>query len=154
MATTIAAGTVTVKITETVSLNGSTYDATNILTIPSINEVSQRIVNLPGQTLIELFEFSGIQPGRGKFLKSDVQYLRITNLDDTNSLAVNTLGASSNNWILVTPGRSFMLGAVSATMEADDDTVVATPVLQDIDELWVHGSSVDAIDLEFFVALT
>jgi hypothetical protein len=154
MATTIAAGTVTVKITETVSLNGSTYDATNVLTIPNVNEVSQRIVNLPGQTLIELFEFSGIQPGRGKFLKSDVQYLRITNLDDTNSIAVNTLSSSSNNWTLVTPSRSFILGAVSATMEADSDIIIHTPVLQDIDYIWVHGSSVDVIDLEFFVALT
>lgn len=153
MASTLAAGTVTVKITETVSLNGTTYDATNILTVPSINEISQRIVNVPGQTVVELFEFAS-EPGRGKFIKDDVQYLRITNLDDTHSIAVNTESAISNNWTLVTPGRSFLLGSIVGTMEADDDTVIAVPVLEDILRVWVFGPFDATIDIEFFVALT
>ena len=43
MASTITAGTLTVKITENVSLNSTNYDSINTLTIPSINEVNQRI---------------------------------------------------------------------------------------------------------------
>ena len=48
MASTITSGTVTVSITETVSLNSTAYDAINTLTIANINEVSQRIITIPG----------------------------------------------------------------------------------------------------------
>ena len=39
MASTITAGTLTVKLTETIALNGTNMDATNTLTVNSINEI-------------------------------------------------------------------------------------------------------------------
>ena len=42
MSSTITPATLTVKITETISLNGSAQGATNTLTIASINEIFKR----------------------------------------------------------------------------------------------------------------
>ena len=46
MASTISSATLTVTVTESISLNGSTMGATNTLTIGSINEINQRIVTV------------------------------------------------------------------------------------------------------------
>ena len=78
MASTITAGTLTVKLTESVSLNGSDMGATNTLTVASINEVSQRIVTIDASNVRTLFEF-GTVIGRGKFISTNVKYIRITN---------------------------------------------------------------------------
>ena len=51
MASTITAGTLTVKLTETIALNGTNMDATNTLTVNAINEINQRIVTIPPQAV-------------------------------------------------------------------------------------------------------
>ena len=153
MASTITSGTVTVSITETVSLNSTAYDAINTLTIANINEVSQRIITIPGQTVTELLEFAA-GPGRGKFVSSNIQYIRITNLDDANSLAVNTQSSASNNFQLVTPGRSWMIGSVDASIMATGSTVLPAYTGQDIEKIYIWGTEVPSVDIEFFIALT
>ena len=134
MASTVSNGTVTVKITESVSLNGSTYDATNVLAIPAVNEISQRIMTLPGQTLVELAEFDSANTGRGRFVRADVQYMRITNLDDTNAVAIATLaGAGGYCWQLLSPGRSWILATPNISFEASTIPIVSTPTLHNVD---------------------
>jgi hypothetical protein len=51
MATTITPATLTVSITESVSLNNKTYGNTNTLTIANVNEVDERIVTVPTSEL-------------------------------------------------------------------------------------------------------
>ena len=147
MATTIASGTLTVKLTESVSLNGSDMGATNTLT----NEVNQRIVTLDSGNVRALFEF-GTVVAPGKFISANVKYLRITNKDDTNGVSLNLESASSNCWIVILAGRSFILSASTAGIEADDDTTIAAPTLQDITKISAH--SANTIDLDCYVALT
>ena len=55
MTTTITASTLTVKITESVSLNGKDQGGTNSVSIASIATVNKRIVNIPtgGATIWE-----------------------------------------------------------------------------------------------------
>ena len=50
MATTINSATLTVTITEDISLNNSQQGGTNILSISSINEVFKRIVTCPANS--------------------------------------------------------------------------------------------------------
>ena len=153
MATTISPGTVTVKITETVSLNGSTYDATNILAIPSVNEVSQRILTIAGQQITEVAEFGSVT-GRGKYIRANVQYMRLTNLDDTNSVAIATLSSTGYCWQLLSPGRSWMLAQTLSAFEVSPVPTVGTPTLYDINMIYARGSSIDQIDLELFICST
>jgi hypothetical protein len=156
MASTITSGTVTVKITETVSLNSTNYDSINTLTIPNVNEISQRIVTIPPQSITELFKFSTtIAPG--EFLKTTVQYLRITNKDDTNPVALNIKSTLSNTWVRVPAGRSFIIGSSTASMESIATGTVAVPTLEDIDVISAYGPTageVNTVDVECYVALT
>ena len=46
MASTISAATLTVSVTESITLNGSNMGATNTKTISGVNEISQRIISL------------------------------------------------------------------------------------------------------------
>ena len=152
MASTITAGTLTVKLTESVSSNGSDMGATNTLTVASINEVSQRIVTIDASNVRTLFEF-GTVIGRGKFISTNVKYIRITNKDDTNPVSLNIESASSNCWVTVTAGSSWWMSATTGAMEADDDTTVVAPVFQDITKISGHGVT-NAIDVDCYVALT
>ena len=151
MASTITAGSLTVKVTEAVTLNGSDMGATNTFTVASINEINQRIVSLDSSAVRTLFEF-GATIGSGTFVRTNVQYIRITNKDDTNGVSLNIESASSNNWTQLRAGQSFLLSTASGLMEADDDTTIAAPTLQDLVKVSAH--SANAIDLDCYIALT
>ena len=98
MASTITAATLTVTLTESITLNGSSQGATNTLSIGSINEVSKRIVTAT-TTEAGLLGFLSALSGVGVTANKvgymagilddgDVRYIRITNLDDTNFISL------------------------------------------------------------------
>ncbi len=151
MASTITSASLTVTITESITLNGSNMGATNTLTVASINEINQRIVSLDATNVRTLFEF-GSAIGSGTYIAANVKYIRITNKDDTNPVSINIESASSNCWETVTAGSSWILSAVSSAVEADDDTTVVAPVFQDITKISAYGGN--AVDLDCYIALT
>ena len=152
MASTITAGTLTVKLTETIALNGTNMDATNSLTVNSINEINQRIVSIPPQDIRILYEF-GTVIGPGKFIYADVQYLRITNKDDTNPISVNLCTASTNQWVSVTAGQSF-ISSLNGSVGVASGTVGGA-ALADITKVTVQNPSLTvAVDIDCYVALT
>ena len=150
MATTISSGTLTVTVTESISLNGSTMDASNVLTVGSITEISQRIVSIDATNIRTLFEF-GTVVGSGKFVLANVQYIRITNKDDTNTVDINVASAASNNWTVVSAGQSFMMSAQDGLQGVASGTVVV-PVMADL--VSISGYSANAIDLDCYIATT
>tara|TARA_B100000749_G_C18024960_1_gene300868 strand:+ start:33 stop:488 length:456 start_codon:yes stop_codon:yes gene_type:complete len=151
MASTIASGTLTVKLTESISLNGSDMGATNTLTVAAINEINQRIVTVDAGNVRTLFNFGGTIAA-GEFVRANVKYIRITNKDDTNAVSLNIRGGASNCWVDVLAGGSFILTTAATMMEGDDDTTVAVPVLQDLHIISAY--SANAIDLDCYMALT
>ena len=86
MTTTLTAATLTVTLTEAVSLNGYDQGSKNTLTIASVNEVNKRIVTVPTSE-IEVVAISTANAS-GTFIEGDVRYIRITNLDDTNHVTL------------------------------------------------------------------
>ena len=80
MASTISAATMTVKIIETISLNGKDQGAINTQTIASINEVSKRILTITTNESV-IATFSGAVASAGHFNDSAVRYIRFTNKD-------------------------------------------------------------------------
>jgi len=150
MASTITSGTLTVTVTESISLNGSTMGASNVLTVGSIAEISQRIVSLDATNVRTLFDF-GTVVGSGKFILANVQYIRITNKDDTNTVDINVASAASNNWTVVAAGQSFMMSAQDGLQGVASGTV-GVPVMADL--VSISGYSANAIDLDCYIALT
>ena len=128
MATTIVAATLTVTLTEAISLNGSAQGATNIQTVASINEISKRILTITTNEAT-IATFSGAVGSAGHFNDSFVRYMRFTNLDDTNFLTL-TFTNDDNDEVAIKldAGNSFMwfadnsggmVDVMNATQNAD-----------------------------------
>jgi len=151
MTSTISAGTLTVTVSESISLNGSTMDATNSLTIGSINEISQRIVTVDVGALRTLFEF-GTVIAPGKFIVANVKYIRITNKDDNAVAGINLASAASNCWVAINPMQTLMMSAQSG-LEGVASAVVGVPALADLTKITGFNQLLP-FDLDCYIALT
>jgi len=158
MATTITAATLTVTITEEISLNGQDKGSTNTLTVASVTAVSQRIVEVP-QTEINLLSFQATNPGAGTFDRADVRYIRLTNKDDTNYVVLVFTDGGSTEFILkLDAGKSFIWGCdndggVVDNMLASGSaiTVSSTAMSGDLATISAIANTANC-DLEIFVA--
>ena len=108
MASTITAATMTVTLTEDVTLNGYDQGAKNTITIDNIAEVSKRILTITTNEAT-IATMSGAVASSGHFNDSFVRYMRFTNLDDTNFLTL-TFTNDDNDEVAIKldAGNSFM----------------------------------------------
>ena len=154
MASTITSATLTVTLTESISLNGSNQGATNTLSIGSINEVSKRIVT--ATTTEATILAMGTAVAAGQFIKSDVRYIRITNLDDTNHVVLTCKNENDDEFaVKLDKGQSFiynadLTGGVVDTMDAIDGTGLSLS-LGDLVNITADADT-EPCDLELFVA--
>ena len=157
MATTIVAATLTVTLTEAISLNGSAQGATNIQTVASINEISKRILTITTNEAT-IATFSGAVGSAGHFNDSFVRYMRFTNLDDTNFLTL-TFTNDDNDEVAIKldAGNSFMwfadnsggmVDVMNATQNADAASDTALGSLTTIQA----DANTGNCDLEMLVA--
>ena len=156
MATTISAATLTVTLTESITLNGQDKGATNSLEIASVTEVSQRIVNVPTSEVVVLA--MGTAVAAGQFIESTVRYIRITNKDDTNHVTLTFRNENSNECIhLLDAGHTFIYGGdnsggVVNTHDADATAINrGVNVMGDLVNITALADTA-ACDLELFVA--
>ena len=90
MASTISSANLKVKITEEVILNGKDQGGTTELTIASIKDVSKRIVTIAADDDATVLVFKSTTASADNALDKDtVKYIRITNLDDSNSVNIS-----------------------------------------------------------------
>jgi len=154
MASTVSAATMTVKITEEISLNGTEQGSTNTLKLKEINEISKRIVTVPTSE-VEIVAMSTVVSS-GTFLEGNVRYIRITNLDDTNHVTLTFKNESDDEFaVKLDYGQSFIYngdlsGGVVDTMDAIDGTGL-TLSLADLVNITALANTA-ACDLEVFVA--
>ena len=150
MATTVTNATLSVTITEGVSLNGHTYGNTNTLEIANIDEVFQRVIEVPtgGATL---FQFDTSAVSGQQFDEDNVKYMRITNLDDTNFIRIEVESDTSTEvFYKLGAGESLLLYAAKDSMDADS-SAIGSPTLADITA--VKGvADTASVDCEIFVA--
>jgi len=155
MASTITAATLTVTLTESVTLNGSDQGATNTLSIASVNEVSKRIVTATTTERIILVFGSNI--AAGQFDKTKAVYVRITNLDDTNHVGLIFRNETGDEFsVKLDKGQSFiyngdLAGGVVDTMDAVDAAGLTTNTFADLVDITADADTA-SVDLEVFVA--
>ena len=154
MTSTVTAATLTVKITETISLNGTDQGATNTLTIASVNEISKRIVT--ATTTEQVILAFGTAVAAGQFDETKVVYIRITNLDDTNHVGLIFRNEDSDEFsVKLDKGQSFIYngdlsGGVVDTM--DSAATALTPnTFADLVDITADADTASC-DLELFVA--
>jgi len=155
VASKIKKGTLTVRISEDVVLNGQQQGGTNILTIPSINETSKRILTIT-TSKHDVMSFSSIV-GKGNYSLADMRYIRFTNLDDTNHLFLIFKNEDNDEFIVkLDKGQSFiyngdLAGGTNDTMEA---LTAGTASVSNVGYLLSVSAQADtaSCDLELFIA--
>ena len=113
--TDLNAATLTVTITEALAIghdNGSSdsldFAQTYTHTFGSIINTSKRIIKLANTNLTEVATF-GSDTADGAFVRADVRYIRVTNLDGTDALQVGLDDeASDAAYTSVAPNTSIM----------------------------------------------
>ena len=147
MASTITAATATVQITESLTLGNVDRGGTHTRTITNVAEADRRVMTVPSSGEIDLIELDTAN-GQGKFVRSSIRYIRITNLDDTNFIRVrfNKSGAETAD-VKVSAGATFMLSTGSMDSDA---TASAFSAFVDIDNISAQADTAD-VDIEFVV---
>ena len=153
MASTVTASTMTVTISESITLNGKNQGGTQTLSIPSIATVSRRIIDVPASE-VEIIAMS-TAVAAGTFIESDVLYIRITNLDDTNHVTLTFKDEDDTEVaLLLDKGQSFIYngdlsGGVVNTMQAGGSALTVS--LNDLVNVTATADTA-ACDVEVFVA--
>ena len=153
MASTVTASTMTVTISESITLNGKNQGGTQTLSIPSIATVSRRIIDVPASE-VEIIAMS-TAVAAGTFIESDVLYIRITNLDDTNHVTLLFKNEDNDEFaVKLDKGQTFIYngdlsGGVVDTMDADSSALSVG--LGDLVNITATADTA-ACDVEVFVA--
>ena len=150
----------TVTLTESVTLNGSVRGSTNQLTITGIEQVMERIVTIPASAdTTVLLAKSTVATSDGAIDIQDTKYIRITNLDSTNSVTLSLQvdvgnddsSADESASILLEAGKTFMLGTPHECVNVNDSSASIQQSLKDLESILVDSGS-NAVKLEVFVA--
>jgi len=147
MATTVTPSTLTVQIKEEITLGGTSYDQTVTNSIADIATYSKRILTINAGTSHVVAQF-GDTTVNDLYDVQDIKYIRITNLDDTNSIIVTASGDNEAGALELNPQESFQMfnGKVSgATAKA------AITSVDDIESIYVHNTTGGA-DIELVIA--
>jgi len=158
--------TLKVKIQEDIILDNQDYSSKRALQVSSINEIYKRIVTCPANaetTVVHFKQVAGAAGGATKFDGAldiqDVKYVRVTNLDSSNSLTLSLQaevgeddsGADVSASILLEAGKSFMMGSGHDGIGVSDANANLVTDLVDLDSLVVQPGS-NAISVEVFIA--
>ena len=150
----------TVTLTESVTLNGSVRGSTNQLTITGIEQVMERIVTIPGSAdTTVLLTKQTVASSDSAIDIQDTKYIRITNLDSTNSVTLSLQidaheddsAADESCSILLEAGKTFMMGTPHDSIGVNDNSANLTPT-HDLESILVDSGSTSGIQLEVFVA--
>jgi hypothetical protein len=152
-ATAYAAATLTVTVTEALTLNSKDYGSTQSLTIASIANVDRRITTVTTtETSIMTFSTS-MAPGQ--FIPGKVRYIRFTNLDDTNHIILTFANENDDEAaIKLDAGNTFILVGDNAGGMADmldADRTGLTLSLGDLKSITADADTASC-DLETLVA--
>ena len=162
MASTITSADLVVKITEDIVLNGSPQGSTNSFTISSIADVFKRIVSIAADDDATVLVFkSTTASADGALDKENVKYIRITNLDDTNSVNISlqldsdedNSAADIQSTHLLEAGRSFVMGTPDEAVQVHDSSATISSALTDLESIIVDPGS-NTGQVEVFVAST
>ncbi len=153
MATTLTAATLTVTVTESISLNGKDQGATNSFTVASINEVYKHIAT--ATTTATTFLKFGTAASAGTLIREDVSYLRLTNLDDTNFVTVGLSDDSADTaYFKLEKGQSIIIGGTDEGPQVDiHATAGAFAAWASVDSLILDADTA-SVDVEIFAAMT
>ena len=159
------AGTLKDKIEEKIIFENQDYNYKRVLEVGSIASIVKRIVNI-GTNEIGLLGFGTAYNTElsksylaGQFDEDNVRYIRITNLDSTNHIALVLKNENNDEFgVKVDKGCSFLycadlVGGVADTMDSADAAGITPNSFGDLVDITCAADTA-ACDVEVFVAST
>ena len=153
MASTLSSSTLTVRVVESIKLNGTEQGAINTKSITGINEVSKRIFTITTtETTIATFS---IATGQGTYIAANVRYIRFTNKDNTNYITLTFKDEDNTEFrVKVDAGQSFIYsgdnsGGLVDTMKSNGAALSSG--LADLYDITADADTASC-DLEMFIA--
>ena len=159
MATTITPSTLTVTVSESITLNGQAQGGSSTKSISSIKEIYKRIVRCADDSdcTIAVFKADNYDAD-GALTLANVRYIRVTNLDNANpmNLSLQIAGAEGgtanmSTTVLVSAGESFIIHTVHDGLATSDANATIVTALNDLESILIDPLSED-IDVEVFIA--
>ena len=159
MASTLSSGTLTVKVIESIKLNGVEQGANNTKVYSGINSISIRIVTI-NTAESTIATFSAAVASAGHYVAADVRYARFTNLmEDGDNFITLTFRNQDNDEaaIKLDVGQSFIWNAdnsgglvdvLNATQDAD---AASDTALGDLTNIQADANTASC-DLEMIIA--
>ena len=150
-----SAATMTVTLTEAVTINSKDYGSTQSFTVASIANVDRRIFSAT-TTEQTIMTFSSVMAA-GQSIPASVQYIRFTNLDDTNHVVLTIANENDDEVaIKLDKGRSFLLagdvaGGMADMLDMKDSALSLS--LGDLKSITIDADTASC-DMELFVAET
>jgi len=124
MASTVTPTTLSVTVSETITLNGTTFDTINTQEIQNVGNYVNNVFNIQTGTQ-EILKFSrtGVAPRDGEYDVDLVKYIRLTNADDTTNVKiVMSYVVSADQNITLEAGGTFVMNnlflAAADTLES------------------------------------
>ena len=139
--------TLTVSIKEELKLNGVDQGGEFIMS-ESVTQAYKRIITCT-TTEQSILLFAGADAA-GTLKDATADYIRVTNLADSNTVQLRIVGATSQYYVKLEAGDSWMGG--NSLMYADATGTSASETLIPIDSIYADASGGDA-DVEIFAAL-
>lgn len=115
MASTLNPTPFNIKVTEEQVVRNTVVKSEVTYTISNVTNVDRRVVTCPNTSSISLFNINGSNPGAGTFPSSSLKYVRISNLDDTYSIAITLSGSQGKITQEVVPSSTVMLVSSNIT---------------------------------------
>lgn len=150
----------TVTLTENITVDGHQYGGTKSFTVSGINDAYKRVLTVPAGADTTLVNFkSTVGTSDGAMDIQNVKYIRVTNLDGSNSvnlsLQIDTdkddSGADDSATILLEAGKSFILGTPHDSVAVNSAAASIITSLNDLESILVDSSS-HAVRIEVLIA--
>ena len=156
--TAYSGATLTVKLTESLTIDGRDYGGSSSSTFASIKNVTRRIETITtAEATIITFD---TVVGPGQYVPANVAYMRFTNLDDTNFITLTLKNAGNDECaIKLDAGQSFILagdnsGGMEAMMNATENADAASSAnLANMKDIQADADTASC-DMEIYVAAT
>jgi len=152
--------TLKVKLLEDIILSNQDYSSKRTFEISSISNIFKRIVTVASGDDATVLVFKSTTASADAALDlQNVKYIRITNLDSSNSVNISLqLDSGEDNSAadlsithLLEAGRSFLMGAPDEGAHSDDDAATIVTALTDLESIIVDPGS-NSGQVEVFVA--
>ena len=145
MASTLTPSTFNVTIIEEQVVKSNIIKNQTTLTVSSVTNVDRRTVTCPTGSFVTLFNLDGSIPGAGTFPSSSLKYARISNLDDSNNLAITVSGSQGRMTQEVTPKSTILIASSNITSSIGLNNGSLNDDIQFVQALAVGGN----IDVDY-----